>query len=231
MIEQNVTIQKSIIDSYDYDTNDKLNLLDNRFEYVEYIFDTVRTLDIRSFNFVIFEEDIDNMSINEFEYYYNEQFKNRIIPEIQNYLNIDISIFDDQSIESRRNILKHIIKFYTTFLPYNYLKQFISSKTTENKYDALELINDNIKTVLCDAITNSKTEYNNFIKLMYNVKSNLSTEKKKDKFDSMLNILDSNVGDKIKMNEYFNSVIETSSVDSLIELCKSYIKSDYANIA
>lgn len=231
MIEQNVTIPKSIIDSYDYDTNDKLNLLDNRFEYVEYIFDTVRTLDIKQFSFVIFEEDIDNMSINEFELYYNNQFKDRIIPEIQNYLNIDISIFDNQSIESRRNILKHIIKFYTTFLPYNYLKQFISSKTTENKYDALELINDNIKTVLCDAITNSKTEYNNFIKLMYNVKSNLSTEKKKDKFDSMLNILDSNVGDKIKMNEYFNSVIETSSVDSLIELCKSYIKNDYANIA
>ena len=230
MIEQNVTIPKSIIDSYDYDTNDKLNLLDNRFEYVEYIFDTVRTLDIKQFSFVIFEEDIDNMSINEFELYYNNQFKDRIIPEIQNYLNIDISIFDNQSIESRRNILKHIIKFYTTFLPYNYLKQFISSKTTENKYDALELINDNIKTVLCDAITNSKTEYNNFIKLMYNVKSNLSTEKKKDKFDSMLNILDSNVGDKIKMNEYFNSVIETSSVDSLIELCKSYIKNDYANI-
>ena len=231
MIEQNVTIPKSIIDSYDYDTNDKLNLLDNRFEYVEYIFDTIRTLDIKQFSFVIFEEDIDNMSINEFELYYNNQFKDRIIPEIQNYLNIDISIFDNQSIESRRNILKHIIKFYTTFLPYNYLKQFISSKTTENKYDALELINDNIKTVLCDAITNSKTEYNNFIKLMYNVKSNLSTEKKKDKFDSMLNILDSNVGDKIKMNEYFNSVIETSSVDSLIELCKSYIKNDYANIA
>ena len=57
MIEQNVTIPKSIIDSYDYDTNDKLNLLDNRFEYVEYIFDTIRTLDIKQFSFVIFEED------------------------------------------------------------------------------------------------------------------------------------------------------------------------------
>lgn len=231
MAENTVQIPKSIIDTYDYDTNDKINLLDNKFEYLEYIINTVKHLDIKNFSFVIFEEDIDNMSINEFDEYYESQFKNIIIPEIQTYLNIDIEIFNDQSIESKRNILKHIIKFYTTFLPYNYLKQVISSKNTENKYDALELINDNIKTVLCDSILNSKTDYNNFIKLMYNVKANLSTDKKKDKFDSMLTILDLNIGDKIKMNEYFNSIIETSSVDSLIDLCKIYIKNDYANIA
>ena len=78
---------------------------------------------------------------------------------------------------------------------------------------------------------NSKIEYSNFIKLMTNVKANLSTEKKKDKFDTMLTILDSNIGEKIKMNEFFNSVIQTSSTDSLIDLCKLYIKNDYANIA
>lgn len=231
MQENSIQIPKSIIDTYDYNTTDKLNLLDNRFEYVNYIYDTIKNIDIKNFSFIIFEEDIDNMSITEFTEYYNNQFKNAILPEIQHYLNIDITIFEDQSIESKRNILKHIVKFYTTFLPYNYLKQFISTKNTENKYDALELIGDNIKTVLCDVITNSKNEYSNFIKLMYNVKANLSTEKKKDKFDSMLTILDTNIGDKIKMNDYFNSVIETSSVDSLIELCKLYIKNDYTNIA
>lgn len=231
MQENSIQIPKSIIDTYDYNTTDKLNLLDNRFEYVNYIYDTIKNIDIKNFSFIIFEEDIDNMSITEFTEYYNNQFKNAILPEIQHYLNIDTTIFEDQSIESKRNILKHIVKFYTIFLPYNYLKQFISTKNTENKYDALELIGDNIKTVLCDVITNSKNEYSNFIKLMYNVKANLSTEKKKDKFDSMLTILDTNIGDKIKMNDYFNSVIETSSVDSLIELCKLYIKNDYTNIA
>ena len=111
------------------------------------------------------------------------------------------------------------------------MKQYISSKNTENKYDALELIDDNIKKSLCDAIMNSKNEYGNFIKLMTNVKANLSTDKKKNKFDTMLTILDSNIGEKIKMNEFFNSVIQTSSTDSLIDLCKLYIKNDYANIA
>ncbi len=218
-------------DTHDYSTSNKVEILDNRFAYVEYILDAVRNLDIKNFNFVIFEEDIDNMSILEFDIYYNDIFINKIIPAMQNYLNIDISYFDDQSSVNKRGVIKSIVKFYTTFLPYNYLKQFISSKTTENKYDALELIDSNIRQVLADCILNSKTEYNNFLKLMTNVKANLSTDKKKDKFDSMLNILDSNIGDKVKMNDYFGSIIQTSSSDSLIDLCKLYIKSDYENIA
>lgn len=218
-------------DTHDYSTSNKVEILDNRFAYVEYILDAVRNLDIKNFNFVIFEEDIDNMSILEFDIYYNDIFINKIIPAMQNYLNIDISYFDDQSSVNKRGVIKSIVKFYTTFLPYNYLKQFISSKATENKYDALELIDSNIRQVLADCILNSKTEYNNFLKLMTNVKANLSTDKKKDKFDSMLNILDSNIGDKVKMNDYFGSIIQTSSSDSLIDLCKLYIKSDYENIA
>lgn len=218
-------------DTHDYSTQDKVELLDDRFEYVDYIYNAVKTLDIKNFNFVIFEEDIDNMSVLEFDVYYNDIFINKIIPLMQNYLNIDISYFDDQSSANKRGVVKSIIKFYTTFLPYNYLKQFISSKATENKYDALELINSNIKQVLVDCIANSKSEYNNFMKLMNNVKTSLSTDKKKDKFDSMLTILDSNIGDKVKMNDYFGSIIQTSSSDSLIELCKLYIKSDYENIA
>ena len=183
-------------DTHDYSTSNKVEILDNRFAYVEYILDAVRNLDIKNFNFVIFEEDIDNMSVLEFDIYYNDIFINKIIPAMQNYL-----------------------------------KQFISSKATENKYDALELIDSNIRQVLADCILNSKTEYNNFLKLMTNVKANLSTDKKKDKFDSMLNILDSNIGDKVKMNDYFGSIIQTSSSDSLIDLCKLYIKNDYENIA
>ncbi len=218
-------------DTHDYSTSNKVEILDNRFAYVEYILDAVRNLDIKNFNFVIFEEDIDNMSILEFDIYYNDIFINKIIPAMQNYLNIDISYFDDQSSVNKRGVIKSIVKFYTTFLPYNYLKQFISSKATENKYDALELIDSNIRQVLADCILNSKTEYNNFLKLMTNVKANLSTDKKKDKFDSMLNILDSNIGDKVKMNDYFGSIIQTSSSDSLIDLCKLYIKNDYENIA
>lgn len=218
-------------DTHDYSTSNKVEILDNRFAYVEYILDAVRNLDIKNFNFVIFEEDIDNMSVLEFDIYYNDIFINKIIPAMQNYLNIDISYFDDQSSVNKRGVIKSIVKFYTTFLPYNYLKQFISSKATENKYDALELIDSNIRQVLADCILNSKTEYNNFLKLMTNVKANLSTDKKKDKFDSMLNILDSNIGDKVKMNDYFGSIIQTSSSDSLIDLCKLYIKNDYENIA
>ena len=217
-------------DTHDYTTADKIDVLDDRFEYVDYIFNTVKNLDIRGFNFIIFEEDIDNMSVVEFELFYNDIFSNKIIPEIQNYLNIDISYFDDQTLDNKRGVLKSIIKFYTTFLPYNYLKQYITTKPTENKYDALEMIDSNIKQTLIDTISNSKSEYNNFLKLMQNVKTNLSTDKKKDKFDSMLTILDSNIGDKVKMNEYFGSIIQTSSTDSLIELCKLYIKNDYENI-
>jgi hypothetical protein len=69
------------------------------------------------------------------------------------------------------------------------------------------------------------------LSVLLDVKANLSTDKKKNKFDTMLTILDSNIGEKIKMNEFFNSVIQTSSTDSLIDLCKLYIKNDYANIA
>ncbi len=218
-------------DTHDYSTHDKVEILDDRFAYVEYILEAVKNLDIKNFNFVIFEEDIDNMSVLEFDIYYEDVFINKIIPAMQHYLNIDISYFDNQSSVNKRGVIKSIVKFYTTFLPYNYLKQYISSKGTENKYDALELIDSNIRQVLSDSIVNSKTEYGNFLKLMNNVKSSLSTDKKKDKFDSMLNILDSNIGDKVKMNDYFGSIIQTSSTDSLIELCKLYIKNDYDNIA
>lgn len=218
-------------DTHDYSTHDKVEILDDRFAYVEYILEAVKNLDIKNFNFVIFEEDVDNMSVLEFDIYYEDVFINKIIPAMQHYLNIDISYFDNQSSVNKRGVIKSIVKFYTTFLPYNYLKQYISSNGTENKYDALELIDSNIRQVLSDSIVNSKTEYGNFLKLMNNVKSSLSTDKKKDKFDSMLNILDSNIGDKVKMNDYFGSIIQTSSTDSLIELCKLYIKNDYDNIA
>ena len=224
-------IPKDTTDSFEYNTNDKISAFDRKFAYLDYILDAVKNIEIQTFSFIIFDEDIDNMSINEFELYYNDVFKNELIPAIQYYINIDISVFDEEDIESKRHILKNVIIFFTTLLPNNYLKQYISSKNTENKYDALELIDDNIKKSLCDAIMNSKNEYGNFIKLMTNVKANLSTDKKKNKFDTMLTILDSNIGEKIKMNEFFNSVIQTSSTDSLIDLCKLYIKNDYANIA
>ena len=42
-------------DTHDYSTSNKVEILDNRFAYVEYILDAVRNLDIKNFNFVIFE--------------------------------------------------------------------------------------------------------------------------------------------------------------------------------
>ena len=75
-------IPKDTTDSFDYNTNDKISAFDRKFAYLDYILDAVKNIEIQTFSFIIFDEDIDNMSINEFELYYNDIFKTELIPAI-----------------------------------------------------------------------------------------------------------------------------------------------------
>jgi len=226
----NTLIKRDLTDYMDLTVGDKIDALDNKYQYLDYVLDTINNMDIKNFNFIIFEEDIDNMSIYEFEEYFSTIFMQEIIPSISNFLNIDTEYMTHNDISSRRLYLKNIIRFFTTIMPYNFLKQYLVTQEIENMYDALDKINSTIRTDLLKSSNNTQTEYDNFLKLMHNVKGSIVSDKKKDRFDTMLNILDNNMSDKVKYNDYYISIISTSSTDSIIELCKLYIKNDYTNL-
>jgi hypothetical protein len=88
----------------------------------------------------------------------------------------------------------------------------------------------NLQDKLIDSINSNRTEFENFSNLMKDVEENITNDKKKNSFNGRLKLLDDNMSDKLKLLNYHENIIKSSSVIKLIDLCKKYINQDYKNI-
>lgn len=197
--------------------------------YMRETLETIRKIDIKNFNYIVFEEDLDNMYKSEFQ----DFFLNQIVPlieELNEYLHIEVDLIQDEPYRVKLLFVKNIIRFFMNTLPYIYMREFLRNGDAEGLHDALALLDDNIGKKLVQQIESSKDQYQNFNSTMLNIEDTITNDKKKSKFSEMLVLLDHNMGNKIKLLDYYSSIISNSGSIGLNTLCKLYIKNDIENL-
>jgi len=222
-------VERDLTDINDISVNDKLEVLDDTEGFLKYIYDCVLKCDISNFNFIIFNEDIDSLSDREFLKYYDGKFQ-EILQIINEYVYISLDIIDDNSIDNKRKMVKNIITFFLNTLPYTYLKTYLNKNSIESIHEAISMIDISIQDKLIDSIHNNRIEFENFGKLMVDVGENINNDKKKNIFDGRLKLLENNMDKKLKLLQYHENIIKSSSVINLVDLCKKYINQDFVNI-
>ena len=197
--------------------------------YMRETLETIRKIDIKNFNYIVFEEDLDNMYKSEFQEFFSEQIV-PLIHELQEYLFIDVDAILDESYRVKQLFVKNIIRFFMNTLPYIYMKEYVRSAGAEGLHDALALFDDNIGSKIVNQIESSKDQYQNFNSTMINIEETITNDKKKTKFSEMLVLLDHNMNSKIRLLDYYSSIISNSGSIGLKTLFKQYVKNDIENI-
>jgi hypothetical protein len=197
--------------------------------YMRETLETIRKVDIKNFNYIVFEEDLDNMYKSEFQEFFIDQIV-PLIHELQEYLFIDVDAILDEPYRVKQLFVKNIIRFFMNTLPYIYMKEYIHSSGAEGLHDALALFDDNIGSKIVHQIESSKDQYQNFNTTMLNIEETITNDKKKNKFSEMLVLLDHNMNSKVRLLDYYSSIISNSGSIGLKALFKQYVKNDIENI-
>jgi len=153
-----------------------------------------------------------------------------ILNEINLYLAIDTDSLINESYRTKMLFTKNVVRFFMNSLPYTYLKEMFSKEDIGGLHDALDLLNNEIKPKLLTSISNNKDQYLNFNNLMGNIESSITNDKKKVKFNDMLSLLDQNMSNRLKLLNYYESIIENSGEEDLKKICRIYLQNDVKNI-
>jgi len=208
---------------------------DGKLYYMRSFKEKILNIDIQSFNYIVFEEDIDNMSFSEFNQYFKNDFF-EIVEFFEQYLYLNSDTIYGMENKSDNYILnktfvKNIITFLMMSLPYTYFKSSLKKFEIDGFHSALDAINENnmIESINQEVADQIQDQYN-FNNLIVNLEDNITNKSKKDKLQDMIGVLTLNVEDKVKLLEWYISIIENSGEESLKELCKIYLKNDTLNI-
>jgi len=219
------TVQIDTTDSSDLTTVEEIQTFDNELYYMDEHVQNIKDYDIKNFNYILFEEDLDNMTKQEFlEFIKKHEF-------LLNDCLLDISLEEvDDTYRAKLTFLKNNIRFLMNTLPYNYLKQYLEDYEISGLHDALDTLNKDLVNELLNKIDESNKHFVNFELLMGNVEEGITNDKKRAKFNEMLNLLGSSMDNKIDLLQYHKSILLNTGNDSLQELCKLYVKNDLSNI-
>jgi len=203
--------------------------LEEEFYYMQNTIDDIKNVNIKDFNYIIFEEDLDNMYKTEFLKFFNKNIK-ALIEDLNIYLSIDLDELFEAPYRIKLSFVKNIVRFFMNTLPYIYMKEFLSSNEVEGLHDALDLFDDNLQTNIINQIKKSQEQYSSFNTMMSDIEDTITNEKKKNKFNNMLTLLDASMTNKSKLLDYYKSIIQNSGHDGIKSLFKLYLKNDLDNI-
>jgi len=195
----------------------------------------LRDFDIKNFNYYLFEDDIDNMTQGEFEWWYKAAFE----PWLQNLDEYYIDIEYDDLVRYFANpdekilFLKKFINFIMFFFPFQILKQFLKNKGYDDLNDyLLELKDDNINGLIqlridiLDIIDDEINRVDNFVTTL----AAFEKVAKKTLVESSVNLLD----DHIKKRNYFlgifKEIISNTDMEKFLALLEKYNEVDPENI-
>jgi hypothetical protein len=197
--------------------------------YMQDVVDQISKFQIRGFNWLVFEEDLDNMYKTEFNNFFNDYIK-KMVEDLNMYLAIDIADIENEPYRIKLAFVKNIARFVMNTLPYIYMKEYLEKENVEGLHDALEQLSDNTQQKICDQIENSQKQYQSFNTMMTDIEDTITNEKKKNKVSDMLNLLDASMDNKSKLLDYYKSIIQNSGSENLKKLFKIYLTEDLQNI-
>ncbi len=196
---------------------------------LKYIWD----LDIKNFNFIIFENDIENINDNEFEYFWNKFF----IPwlnKLGDYIDFDIDNlrYNLSNVYEKKFLIKKIVHFIMMFFPYYIFKEILNNHNIEEKIQAQNLL----KYYKDDPIYLRKELDTEFNKIEDKSKNFLSSLEhllqfaKKGNLENSMDLLGKQIQKQDNYLKLFKSFIDQTDIDKLINLLETYIENDFENL-
>ena len=197
---------------------------------------SVKNLDVKDFSYTIFEEDINKLNDQEFEYFWAKFF----LPWLNNinneYLDIDIDQFKFQlsSALEKRYLIKKITHFIMQLIPYMILKKILQKLNLSDYNETMDYFDDlyehdpiKIKNLLIKEINEVIQYSSNFLTTIGDV----IKSSKKDTLENLIGLLDNQIS---KQNDYYlilKEIINNTTNEKLYELIKIYLQNDFENIA
>lgn len=220
----------------DYTTNDsydlfleqhKNNKVSQQYAFLYKYFEEIQSIDIKGFNTLLFKEDIQNLTDEEFDEIYNS-----IIEEIleKNIFDFEMLLEPDQTVFTKNNFIDYI-DFYMHTLPYSYLKNILTSyESIPEFYEYLMADDTTIKSDLKKEAKRTIELNDKFGGLVKNLGSNISAAKNKDKYNSIVGLLDRSLNSKKSLYEKYIEMIDDVNLSNLQNLITAYIESDNHNL-
>ena len=190
--------------------------------------------DIKNFNFIIFENDIENINESEFEYFWTKFFIPWIERLNENYFEIDLDKFNYQisNTYEKKFLIKKIIHFLMMFFPYYIIKNIFENHNVENEaqvYKLLEWWEENPKS-LREEIKQEFSKVSEKSKNLLNSLTNLLQYTKKGELEHSLELLERQLNKQDVYLQLFLEFLNQTSIDKLINLLKEYVKNDFDNL-
>jgi len=174
----------------------------------------LRDFDIKNFNYYMFEDDIDNMTPGEFEWWYKAAFEPWLQNLDENYLDIE---YDDLSMyfknpEEKILFLKKFVNFIMFFLPFQIIKYFLKSNGFDNLNSYLETIDSGadgtraliqLRTDLINIIDEEISRVDNFVSTL----ATFEKVAKKNLVESSIDLLDNHIKKRNYFLEVFKEII------------------------
>lgn len=197
-------------------------------------FRNIYNLDIKSFNYYMFEADLDKMSAGEFEWWYQNVFEKWVYEIEENYLDLEYETLSSsfQNTAEKKLFLKKIIHFIMFFFPYQILRDLIkmSSSVSDANELAQKLDNQSFLIELRNDIINS-IEHNTIqVEDFVTALANFEKIAKKNLLDTSVELLDKHVKKQNFFLNIFKDIIKESDMEKIAALLSHYFEVDAANI-
>ncbi len=205
---------------------EKAILLVSEFKYLQ-------EYDFKNFNYYSFEQELSDMSNEEFEWWYHSVFEKWLWDLDYNYLDIDFenAYYRFNSQDEKRIFLLKIVNFVMFLLPYQLLKSITKKLEIENQHELKEFLADdtnliNLRNNIIEEIDNNTTQFDSFIKTL------LHFEKvaKKNLVEENIELLDEHVKKQNFFFEIFKNLINEADMEKIRNLIYLMLINDAKNI-
>ncbi len=196
-------------------------------------FKNLHDFNFRDFNYFSFEQDIADMTMGEFEWWYSTNFEPWLQRLDNEFLDIDFDniYYKFSSQDEKRIFLLKIVNFVMFLLPYQILKQVFKDQGISNQADLFDYIEDDINLInfrgeIIEAIDHNMTQFDSFVKTL------LHFEKisKKNLVEENIELLDEHVKKQNFFLEIFKSIMQETDMHKFRDLLKQMVKTDEKNI-
>ncbi len=206
---------------------------DNKAVLLTADFKYIQQYDFAGFNYFTFEHDIIDMSIGEFEWWFEGTFQPWLVELDQYYLDINYddlaSKFSSQS-EKRLFMLK-IINFVMFLLPYEIMKKVFRSIGLDDNYDVNEFLRDDdnlifLREEILQKIDDNSIQVDSFVETL----RHFEKIAKKNLVEENIALLDEHIKKQNFFLEIFKRIIQEADMYKLRDLIVLMLENDSANI-
>ncbi len=196
-------------------------------------FRNLTDFDFKNFNYFSFEQDIGDMTKEEFQWWYDTHFEKWLFDLDETYLDIDFdnNYYKFNNQDEKKIFLLKIVNFVMFLLPYQILRMVFKENEIDETDDLLEFLDDDINLVklrgdIMEALTHNMTQFDSFIKTL------LHFEKisKKNLVEENIELLDEHVKKQNFFLEIYRGIILETDMHKVKDLILQMVKTDEKNI-